>query len=195
MQDLINILRIDASLKTEGSVSVALGDLIVDKFANDGAVHVQSRKAADLPAIDETWIGANFTPADERSDIQNAALALSDALIKELQQADTVLITTPIYNFGIPSHLKAWIDHIARARVTFRYTESGPIGLLVGKRAVIAIASGGTVVDSDIDFATPYLRHALGFVGITDITVIAADAHGKNLEAKMQAAKDMIQTL
>lgn len=195
MKDLNKILRIDASLQTEGSVSVALGDLIVDKFATDGAVQLQCRKAADLPAIDETWIGANFTPEDERSDAQNVALALSDALITELEQADTVLITTPIYNFGIPSQLKAWIDHIARARVTFRYTADGPIGLLQGKRAVIAIASGGTVVDSDIDFATPYLRHALGFVGITDVTVIAADAHGKNLETKMQAAKDTIQTL
>jgi FMN-dependent NADH-azoreductase len=89
--------------------------------------------------------------------------------------ADVLVIGVPVYNFGIPASLKAWVDMIARARLTFRYTESGPVGLLRGKRAVLVVASGGTAVGSEIDFATDYLRHVLGFLGIDDVEIIAAN--------------------
>jgi FMN-dependent NADH-azoreductase len=95
-------------------------------------------------------------------------------LIAELEAADTIVIGVPLYNFGIPAALKAWIDLIARARRTFRYTEAGPEGLLKDKKAYLVVASGGVPVGSDYDFATGYLRHVLGFVGITDVTVIDA---------------------
>ena len=113
----------------------------------------------------------------------------------ELKAADVVVIGMPVYNFGIPAALKAWVDLIARARVTFRYAESGPEGLLTGKRAIVVAASGGTPVDSEIDFATPYLRHALGFVGITDVEVVAADRLMLDPEASLERADRAVLAL
>jgi FMN-dependent NADH-azoreductase len=167
------LLRIDASARTEGSTSRALADRIAEKLAPRRTI--TRDLAQGLPLIDSGWIAANFTPEAERAEEHRATLALSDALIAELQEADTLLIGVPIYNFGVPSALKAWIDMIARAGVTFRYTEAGPEGLLEGKRAVLAVASGGTEVDSAVDFATPYLRQVLGFIGITDVQVVRSD--------------------
>ena len=131
--------------------------------------------AAGLPFVTEAWVGANFTDEADRSEDQKAALSLSDILVNELFAADTLVIGVPIYNFGVPAALKAWIDMIARARKTFHYTANGPEGLLTGKQAFIVIVSGGTQMGSEIDFATGYLRHILGFIGITDVTFIAAD--------------------
>src|SRR5690606_32013845 len=96
-------------------------------------------------------------------------------------------ITAPIYNFAIPASLKAWIDQVTRARRTFRYTEAGPEGLLKGKRAYIVFASGGVPLGSQVDFASGYLRHILGFIGITDVHFIAADGHQMDGEAIARA--------
>ena len=123
----------------------------------------------------EKTADANFTPAEQRNEEQKAALAESDALVAELRAADVLIIGVPIYNFGIPAALKAWVDMVARARLTFRYTENGPVGLLKGKRVYLVVASGGTAVGSEIDFATGYLRHMLGFLGIDDVHIVAAD--------------------
>ena len=101
-------------------------------------------------------------------------MALADRLIGEIAEADTLLITLPIHNFGLPTALKAWIDLIAVPRVTFRYTEGGPVGLMTGKKAIVVVASGGTKVGSPIDFATPHLRHVLKFIGITDVEIRTA---------------------
>ena len=191
-----NILRIDASARRTGSVTRDLNDRLIDRFETEGSVKVHSRDLADaLPAIDETWIGANFTPADDRSAAQRDTLALSDALIEELQDADTLVIGMPIYNFGVPSALKNWIDHIARVGVTFRYTETGPEGLLKGKRAIVTVASGGTEVGSDLDHATGHLRQVLGFIGITDVTVVSADRTAIDLQGTVTAANTAIDTL
>jgi FMN-dependent NADH-azoreductase len=122
-------------------------------------------------------------------------LALSDSLVAELQAADTVLITLPIWNFGIPSTLKAWIDQVARAGVTFRYTPDGPVGLLEGKRAILAVASGGTEVGSAIDFATDYLRHVLGFIGIHEVEIVAADRLMVDADASHAKADAAIDAL
>lgn len=196
MKDLTKILRIDASARQTGSVSRDLTDKVVDRYSSEGAIQVTNRDVSlGLPQLDETWVTANFTQADKRSQDQKAALSLSDELIAELKDADTLVIGTPIYNFGIPSTLKAWIDLVARAGVTFRYTENGPIGLLEGKRAIILVASGGTPVASHIDFATPYLRHALGFMGVTDVTIIAADALAKDAKEKIAQASETIAAL
>ncbi|MCK0150386.1 NAD(P)H-dependent oxidoreductase [Marivita sp. S6314] len=167
------VLRIDASARRTGSESRKLADRIIDRLAP--ATTLTRDLATAVPAIDEAWLAANWTPDADRSDAQRDTLALSDQLVSELKAADTIVISTPIYNFGIPAALKAWVDQIARAGVTFNYTETGPKGLLDGKRAIIAIASGGTEVGSDIDFASGYLRHVLGFVGITDVQFVAAD--------------------
>lgn len=167
------VLRIDASARRTGSESRKLADRIIDRLSP--ATTLTRDLATAVPAIDEAWLAANWTPDADRSDAQRDTLALSDQLVSELKAADTIVISTPIYNFGIPAALKAWVDQIARAGVTFNYTETGPKGLLDGKRAIIAIASGGTEVGSDIDFASGYLRHVLGFVGITDVQFVAAD--------------------
>lgn len=187
------VLHIDSSARTENSVTRSLSAEITGRLAPETVI--RRDLATPLPLLDEAWVGANFTPADQRSDEQRALLAQSDALIAELKQADTIVIGTPIYNFSVPSTLKAWIDLVARVGVTFNYTETGPVGLLEGKRAIIAVASGGTQAGSDIDFATTYLRHVLGFIGITDVELVAADQLSMDEEGSMQRAKSAIEAL
>lgn len=184
------ILRIDASARRHGSVSRQLTDDIIAQLA---PAQVTTRDLSDgIDLIDEAWVEANFTAADARCPAQAAVLAGSDKLVAELQAADTLVIGLPVYNFSVPTALKAWVDQVARAGVTFRYTPDGPKGLLTGKRAIVAIASGGTRLDSDIDFAGRYLRHVLGFIGITDVDFIRADAmmtdSGALSRAKAQVA-------
>lgn len=187
------VLHIDSSARAENSVTRTLSAEITAKLGADRII--RRDLATPLPLLDEAWVGANFTPADQRSADQKALLAQSDALIAELQEAETIVIGAPIYNFSVPSTLKAWIDLVARVGVTFRYTETGPIGLLEGKRAIIAVASGGTQAGSDIDFATTYLRHVLGFIGITNVELVAADQLSMDAEGSMARAKSAIEDL
>ena len=170
------ILRIDSSMRHTGSVTRALTDKLVARLraAAPLAEIIHRDLANGVPLVDEAWIGANFTDPADRDSVQRDALAESDRLVAELKAADTLVIGLPIYNFGVPAAFKAWIDMIARARETFRYTEAGPEGLLTGKRALVVVASGGVPVGSAMDFATPYVRHALAFIGITDVEFIAA---------------------
>lgn len=187
------VLHIDSSARSENSVTRGLSAEITARLNADHVIHRDL--ATPLPLLDEAWVGANFTPADQRTDDQKALLAQSDALIAELKQADTIVIGTPIYNFSVPSTLKAWIDLVARVGVTFSYTDNGPIGLLEGKRAIIAVASGGTQAGSDIDFATTYLRHVLGFIGITEVELVAADQLSMDADGSMARAKSAIAAL
>lgn len=188
-----SILRIDASARRTGSVSRDLTDKIVTKL--DADTVVTRDLTTPVPQIDEDWIGANFTPADDRTEAQREKLALSDQLVAEVQAADTIVIGLPIYNFGVPAALKAWIDQVARAGVTFRYTPEGPQGLLTGKRAIVAVASGGTQAGSDIDFATGYIRHVLGFIGITDVDFVTADRLMVDADASLKSAHDALEAL
>lgn len=174
----LNILRIDASTRDEGSITRQLSDeLIAALRGRHGRVTVVTRDLARTPPplLDADWLAANFTEPHARNAQQRAALAHSDELVAELMAADTVVLGMPVYNFGVPAALKAWIDQVARARVTFRYTENGPVGLLEGKRAYLVVASGGVAVGSSADFATGYLRQVLGFLGITAVEIVAAD--------------------
>ena len=144
--------------------------------AQSGAsVTTRDLSANDLPFVSEARFGANLTPAADRTPEQAELAAIADELIAELQAADTIVIASPIYNFGVPATLKAWADLVARAGTTFKYTETGPVGLLEGKKAYIAIASGGTPVGSDFDFMSPWLTFFLGFLGIKDVEIVAAD--------------------
>lgn len=189
------ILRIDASMRKTGSASRALSDAIVASLKrNEEHAHVITRDLAANPAdfVDEDWITANFTPEDDRNTANKAALTASDTLVDELMAADTLVIGVPIYNFSIPAALKAWVDMIVRARVTFKYMPDGrPVGLLEGKKAILAIASGGVEVDSHYDLATPYMRQILGFMGITNVTIVAAD----KLMADPDRLKDALAAL
>lgn len=197
----LRILEVSASGRSRDSVSRMLGADLIDALeARHGNIELQRRDLSrGMPFVDEAWIEANFTAPEDRSAAQRAALAESDALVAELQAADVLVIGTPIYNFGIPAALKAWVDMIARARLTFRYTEDGPVGLLDGRKAYVVIASGGVPVDSAVDFATPYLRHALGFIGIRDVEVIAADQlnskAGESIDAARLRIADLIHTV
>jgi FMN-dependent NADH-azoreductase len=190
----LRVLRIDASARVEGSVSRQLADLMLGELDErmSGLTVVRRDLAPGLPLVDAAWVSANMTDPDVRTAAQRQALAKSDELVAELMAADVLLIATPIYNFGVPASLTAWIDQVARARLTFRYTEHGPIGLLTGKKAYILVATGGTEVGSAIDFATPWLKFVLGFLGITDVEVIAADRGMTRGDAARQHAAERI---
>lgn len=187
------LLHIDASARTENSVSRGLSAQIAHHLNADTIIRRDLAQA--LPQITNDWIAANFTPADDRDPIQRDMLSLSDELVDEIRRADTIVIGLPIYNFSVPASLKAWIDLIARVGLTFNYTANGPVGLMQNKRAIIAVASGGTQVGSEIDFASGYLRHVLGFVGITNVDVIAADQLGNDPAVKVAAAQTAVQNL
>ncbi len=142
-----------------------------------GALNIIERDlSTGLPSLTSDWVDAQSTPENNRSNAQQKILELSDTLIEELRAADTLLIAVPVYNFSIPASLKAWIDLVCRARVTFSFTDNGPVGLLKGKRALVLFVSGGTRFESDADFVSNYLRHILKFVGITEMEFIPADS-------------------
>jgi FMN-dependent NADH-azoreductase len=172
----LKILEITASARYEDSISRDLTtDLINALEDRYGSADIRHRDLAKgVSFVDEEWIVANTTPEEERTEDHRLTLARSDELVAEVQDADVLVIGTPIYNFSVPAVLKAWIDMICRARLTFRYTESGPQGLLTGKKAYVLVPSGGVEIGSAVDFATPYLRHALGFIGISDVEFVGA---------------------
>ena len=195
---MTNILHVTASIRSGESVSRKLGNQLVEKIGQgtDASIVTRDLAANDLPLIDADRFAANLTPPAERDEKQQALADVADAPIAELQAADTLVLSLPVYNFTMPSTLKAWADLVARAGTTFRYTESGPEGLLTGKKAYVVIASGGTPIGSEIDFLTPWLRHFLGFLGITDVEIIAADGiMGIDGEQKIEAAAQTIETL
>ena len=187
------ILHIDASARRTGSATRDLSDRIV-KHLGAGRI-IRRDLATPLPLLTEDWIAANFTPLDQRDAVQRDQLALSDELVKEIQDADTLVIGLPIYNFSVPAAFKAWIDLVARVGVTFAYTEDGLKGLLDGKRAVLAVASGGTAVGSEADYATNYAKHVLGFIGIHDVDVIAADQMALDAEESVKNAHRAVSEL
>ena len=171
------ILRLDASANPGDSSSRKLGDYLIRQLEQGNpAIETRERDLnTDLSFIDSNWIAANFTPSDERETTQKARLAFSDELIAELKWAEHIVLTTPMYNFGIPATLKAWIDLVCRAGVTFRYGANGAEGLLQGKRIDIVITTGGAPLDSPVDFVSGYLRQVFNFIGIEDINIIGAD--------------------
>jgi len=190
----MNILQINSSLRGNQSESTRVTNAVVAKLAaaNPGAtVTVRDLGANPHPVLDEAALGALFTPADQRTPEQAARVALDDALIAEAQAADVIVLGAPMYNFGMPIQLKAWFDAIARAGVTFRYTENGPEGLLKGKKVVVATARGG-IYPADADPQVPHIRMLLNFLGLTDHTFIhsPAQAMGPEAAAKGQAEAD-----
>jgi len=135
-----------------------------------------------VPHLDATLLGGWMTPSEQQSEAEKVALARSNLLTDEVLAADVLVLAAPMYNFAIPSTLKAWLDHVLRAGVTFKYTETGPQGLLTGKRAFVLTARGGIYAGSALDHQEPYLRQALAFIGIHDVQFIHAE--GLNLGAE-----------
>ena len=188
----MNVLVINSSARTQASSSRQITQQVADSLSAKGATIHERDLSQGMPFVTEDWVMAGFTDPSERTEGMQEARTTSDRLIAELKSADTLVIGAPIYNFGVPAVLKAYFDQICRAGDTFSYTENGPVGLLEGKRAIIVISSGGVPVDSPVDFATPWLRQVLNFIGITDVQVISADqqmtAEGR-VDTALEAAR------
>jgi FMN-dependent NADH-azoreductase len=191
-----HILRIDASANVSSSNSRKLGDRLITKLeASLPGVTVKQRDLnQDLYYIDENWVAANFTPTEQRTKDQQQHLAFSDQLIEEVKQADAIVLTTPMYNFGVPATLKTWIDLICRAGVTFQYTANGPVGLLKNKRVDIIITTGGVPLQSPVDFVSDYLKQVFQFIGIDNVNIIAADQMNIDAELSFNKASDQIES-
>ncbi|MFC3107075.1 FMN-dependent NADH-azoreductase [Undibacterium arcticum] len=186
----MKILQINSSARSEASNSTRLAQQIVERLrtsAAASAVVVRDLALTPHPVLDENALQALFTPAENRSTEQAARVALDDALIAEIQAADAVVLGVPMYNFGVSAQLKNWIDAIARAQVTFRYTEKGPEGLLKGKKVYVALTRGGLYRDTPADSQVPYLKTILGFLGMTDVQFIYAEGLAMGPDAAQQA--------
>ncbi len=194
---MTTILRIDSSARHEGSASRELVGRLIERLTDrTGDTHVIERDlAAGLPLLSETILGAMWTPPAQRSADQRAALTVADDLIDELVGADIVVIGLPIYNFGPPAAMKAWADLVARAGTTFRYTESGPEGLIADKPVYVVVASGGVPVGSPMDLSSTWLTTFLGFLGLTDVTVIAAEQLNVDPDAAIESARAKVDSI
>lgn len=193
----MKILNINSSSNKTASTSSNYAEKVVAKLIKENeAATVKTRHTtySDLPFIDEFILGALF-PKGERTTEQNEALKLSNELTNELIEADVLVIGAPIYNFSVPASLKAYFDLVARAGLTFKYGENGPIGLLKNKKAYVVIASGGTQIGSEVDFAGNYIKHFLGFLGITDVEFVELDQLMFGSEPKIEAADKKIAAI
>lgn len=188
----MNILQINSSARAAAH-STALADGLVAGIRADrpdAKVVVRDVGRQAPPALDEAALQALFTPADQRTPEQSARVAQDDALIAEIQAADTIVLAVPMYNFGVPSGLKNWIDAIAKAGVTFRYTEKGPIGLLGGKKVYVALTRGGVYRGTPADSQVPYLQQTLGFLGMTDVHFVYAEGLALGPDAERKGLAD-----
>lgn len=175
---MTTILQINSAARSQGANSTLLVNELTAKLqqSNPGAqVVARNLQAEPLPHLDDSILGAFFTPADQHTPEHAAIAARSAALIAELQAADIIVIGAPMYNFGVSSQLKTYFDFIARAGITFRYTENGPEGLVKGKKVFVVSARGGKYLGTPNDSQTPYLKSFLGFLGMTDVTFIYAE--------------------
>lgn len=191
------ILKIDASGRYARSVSRQLTDYLVERLQQSypGASLITRDLALGLPYVDEDTITAYNTPAEQRTSAQQELLETSDRLIEELKVADLLVLGVPMYNFTIPATLKAYIDLVVRSRVTFRFTENGPVGLLPDKKTYIVVTTGGTELFSPQDYLSDYLRYILSFIGIRNVEMIAADGLIKGGEEKIAAIRSQIDQL
>ena len=190
----LHVLRLDASASPADSASRQLGDAKIARLRRSVPIDLRRRDLnADAQFIDADWIDANFTPCGERSGEQCDLLRFSDTLIEELNWANHILLTTPMYNFSVPTTLKAWIDLVCRAGVTFSYDEDGPMGLLSYKSAEIIITTGGVTLGSEEDYVSGYLRQVFAFLGIDDVDIIGADRMNMDAEDSLARALARIE--
>ena len=198
---MTTLLKINASLfSTQGQSSQLAERFVAARLAATPGLKVISRDlgAEPVPHLDAARFLSFLAKPEERSAEQQAVVAYSDALIEELRQADEIVIGLPMYNFGVPSTLKAWFDHIARAGVTFRYSATGPEGLLTGKKVTIFAARGGLYAGTPKDSQTTYVRDFLAFIGITDVEFVYAEGLNMGDESKaaaLTAAHDKLAEL
>jgi FMN-dependent NADH-azoreductase len=194
-----NILLVTSSPRGAASHSSRIARTLAEKLASRDAgsiITVRDLTAQPLPHIDDTFATARNTPPERLTPAQKAVLELSDTLVKELSGADVIIIAAAMINFGIPSNLKAYIDHVLRPGVTFKYTEKGPEGLLRGKKVYLALARGGVYSQGfmqSLNFQDPYLKAVLGFIGLADVEVIAAEGVAFGPEAAEKAVTTALE--
>src|SRR5258705_3737916 len=199
---MATLLKIDSSPMGDHSISRKLTAQFAASWRKahpGGEVISRDLTKTELRPVNGIWVGAAYTPEDARSQEQREALAVSDALIAELQRADEYVFGVPMHNFSIPSTLKLWIDQVARAGKTFSYGADGPKGLLIGKKATLLIASGGvyeqgTAMES-LNFVTHYLRVVFGFLGVTDVNIIATAASSHMIIGYIDLYKTLIPNI
>ena len=191
---MTTILRIDGSARTEGSVTRDLTGRLVSRLGESNPdARVVTRDLLDgIPLLDNAATVGTALPAEDRTSAQVEALVESDALVAEFLEADFVVLGSPIYNFSVPAAVKAYFDQIARAGLTFKYTEGMPVGLVPDRPTYVVVASGGVGIGSDYDFATPYVRQFLGFLGIGNVHIVGADMLNFDAEAALARAGDQI---
>lgn len=193
---MANILVLKSSILGQYSQSNALIDGFLADHQDD-VVTVRDLAAPNLPVLDGE-LASGLRGGDNLNERQLAVIAQSDELIAELKASDLVVIAAPMYNFNIPTQLKNWIDLVARAGVTFRYTETGPVGMVENTRALVISPRGGMHVGSATDLVTPYMRTVLGFIGIKEVDFIYAEGMGMGPDAQskgMEAAKAQLEAL
>jgi FMN-dependent NADH-azoreductase len=185
---MITLLQIKASISHDQGLSSQLANNFVAAYRQshpDAKVLVREVASAEpVPHLNGERFGAFITKPEERTDAQHAVVAYSDALVDELKRADIVVLGLPMYNFGVPSQLKAYFDHIARAGVTFKYTATGPVGLLTGKKVYVFAARGGLYAGSPLDTQTGYVRDFLAFLGMTDVQFVYAEGLAVSPESR-----------
>lgn len=182
------ILVIESSARQQGSISRQLTEQFITQWRQThpaDEVHVRDLAAEPVPHLDADLLGGWMKPLEQQSDAEKAAAHRSDLLTEELLAADVLVLAAPMYNFAIPSTLKAWLDHVLRAGKTFKYSETGPQGLLTGKCAYVLTARGGIYAGGTLDHQEPYLRQALGFIGIHQVEFVHAE--GLNLGEESMA--------
>ena len=187
------LLHINSSVRNTGSLSRQLTGEFLNRWqATNPSDTISELDLAKnpVPHLTEQMMGAFFTPADQRTAEQAATVALSDKLVAQLLESDVIVIGSPMYNFSVSSTLKAWIDHVARVGLTFKYTETGPVGLVTGKKVYIFTSRGGVYSEGPakvMDYHETYLRAVLGFLGITDIQFVHTEGVGMGEEATAKA--------
>lgn len=175
---MTTLLFLKTSLFSDNGQSSALAERFVGRWREqnpEGRVIERDLGAEPIPHLSAERFVAFTTPAEQRTPEQQTHVAYSDALIEELSAADVIVMGLPMYNFGIPSALKAYFDHVARAGVTFRYTAEGPVGLLQNKRVLIFAARGGAYLGTPRDTQTAYVRNFLGFLGMDQVEFVYAE--------------------
>ena len=168
------ILHIDASARHDDSLTRAISKQVVSRIADDDSVIVHRNADNQLPLLNQQMVEAYFTAPEQRTEAHLAAIAESEKITAELHDAEIIVIGVPIYNFAAPAAFKAWSDLAARAGVTFNYTADGPVGLLQNKKAIVVTASGGTEIGGVQDFLSPWIKHFLAFLGISDSRIWSA---------------------
>jgi FMN-dependent NADH-azoreductase len=197
----MNVLQINSSARSQGSHSTTIANELSARVLSthtSAKLTVRDLAVTPQPTLDEAALQALFTPAEQRTPEQAARVAIDDAVIAEIQAADVVVIGAPMYNFGVSAQLKNWMDAIARAQVTFKYTSQGPEGLLKGKKVYVVLTRGGIYRNTPKDSQVPFMTTFFGFLGMTDVEFIYAEGLAMGSEGEqrgIQAAREQIDTV